>query len=288
MKQTDNTHSTAHNLRILTANVNGLNNPNKRNKTFNLLKTKKTDLALLQETHLTKTTETQWQKEWAGISFWNSGPTHQSAGVAILLNKNFECKIQNIAIDNIGRYISISFIQDKQTFQIVNLYGPNKPFQRENFFQQLNNYVNSTQNTIIGGDFNMVTDLKDRIGGSICYTHLVGSSSLNKILNNQKLYDTWRKVNPKRSEFTYHRPKSNIHSRIDRSYAPHNLRIIQSYILPFQYTDHEALITEFILRSRIRGPGYWKLNTSILEHKTFKDATQNFCNDWQNQKVMIV
>ena len=117
MKQTDNTYSMTHKLRILTANVNGLNNPNKRNKIFNLLKTNETDLALLQETLSTKTTETQWQKEWAGISFWNSGPTHQSTRVAIFFNKNFDCEIQNIVTDNIGRLISISFTQIKQTFQ---------------------------------------------------------------------------------------------------------------------------------------------------------------------------
>ena len=45
------------------------------------------------------------------------------------------------------------------------------------------------------------------------------------------------------------------------------------------------MITEFILRSRTRAPEYWKLNTSILEYKTFKDTTQNFWNDWQNQKA---
>ena len=95
----------------------------------------------------------------------------------------------------------------------------------ENFFQQLNNYVNSTQNTIIRGDLNMVADLKDKIGGAICNTHLAGSNSLNEILNAQKFYDIWRKLHPQKSEFTYHRPKSNINSRLDRIYASHNLHI---------------------------------------------------------------
>ena len=118
MKQTDNIHSTTHKLRILTANVNGLNNPNKRNKILNLLKTKKNRLSLTtRNTHPTKMTETQWQKEWVGISFWNSNPTHQSAGAAILFNKKFKCKIQNIVADNIGRLISISFTLNKQTFK---------------------------------------------------------------------------------------------------------------------------------------------------------------------------
>ena len=30
------------------------------------------------------------------MSFWNSGPNHQTAGVAIFLKKDFEGKLQNM------------------------------------------------------------------------------------------------------------------------------------------------------------------------------------------------
>ena len=39
------------------------------------------------------------------------------------------------------------------------------------------------------------------------------------------------------------------------------------------------------MRSRIRGAGYWKLNTSILERQPFSDVTQKFWHDWQDQKL---
>ena len=42
----------------------------------------------------------------------------------------------------------------------------------------------------------MVTDLTDRNGGYICNTYLVGSLSLNHLLNTRKLCDTWRKNTP--------------------------------------------------------------------------------------------
>ena len=45
------------------ANVNGLHNLNKRNKIFNLLRTKKIDPALLQKTQSTSMSEVRWQKE---------------------------------------------------------------------------------------------------------------------------------------------------------------------------------------------------------------------------------
>ena len=108
----------------------------------------------------------------------------------------------------------------------------------------------------------MVEDLNDRFGGSICNTHLVGSQALSNLIQNQNLQDTWRKMNPHKSEFTYLWIQSNIHSRLDRIYATKNINVLYSKIIPFQHSDHDALITEFILRAGLRGPGYWKLSTS--------------------------
>ena len=108
----------------------------------------------------------------------------------------------------------------------------------------------------------MVEDLNDRFGGSICNTHLVGSQALSNLIQNQNLQDTWRKMNPHKSEFTYLWIQSNIHSRLDRIYATKNINVLYSKIIPFQHSDHDVLITEFILRAGLRGPGYWKLSTS--------------------------
>ena len=79
---------------------------------------------------------------------------------------------------------------NKQNFHITTLYCPNKPHYRENFFQSLTNHITSTQKTIIGGDFNMVTEFRERTGGTICNTHLLGSILLHELLKNQNLQDT--------------------------------------------------------------------------------------------------
>ena len=158
----------------------------------------------MQETHSTKNTEKQWQKEWDRMSFWNSGPPHQTAGIASLFSKNFPGKIHNIKNDNTERISTISFTLNKQLFNIVNIYGPNKPYQRENYFQSLNDFTINAQNTIIGVDFNMVEKLKDRFDGAINNTHLVGSENLKTWIRIQNLHDTWRKINPEKDEFTSH------------------------------------------------------------------------------------
>ena len=84
----------------------------------------------------------------------------------------------------------------------------------------------------------MVIELRDRIGGTICNSHLVGSISLNQIIFNQKLHDTWWKMNPTKTEYTYHK---------NQLYTSQNLTIVKSFILPSQYSDHDDLLTEFAL-----------------------------------------
>ena len=119
-----------------------------------------------------------------------------------------------------------------------------------------------------------VTKFRDRTGGTSSNIHLLRSIPLNELLKKQNLQDTWRKIHPNKTNYTYHRTLSNIHSRLDRSYSSQNLNVIDSKILPFQYSDHNALFAEFLLRVRFQG--YWKLNTSILEHETFRIAFQIF------------
>ena len=178
--------------------------------------------------------------------------------------------------DNAGKIITVTFTLNKQNFHITTLHGPNKPHHRENFFQSLTNHITSNQNTIIGADFNMVTEFRDRTGGTICNTHLLGSIPLNELLKNQNLQDTWRKIHPNKINYTYHKTLSNIHSRLDKICSSQNLNIIDSKILPFQYSDHDTLFAEFLLWVRTRCPGYWKLNTSTLDHETFRIAFQIF------------
>ena len=167
---------------------------------------------------------------------------------------------------------------------ITTLYGPKKTHHRENLFQSLTNHITSNQNTITVGDFNMATEFRDRTGGAIFNTHLLGSIPLNKLLKNQNLQHTWRKLHTNKINYTYHRTLSNINSRLDRIYSSQNFNTVDSKILPSQYSGHEALFAEFHLRVRTPGPGYWKYNTSILDHENFCIAFQNFWQEWKQQQ----
>ena len=60
------------NLQIVSLNVRGLQNKNKRNRIFQHFNVKKYEIILLQETHSTQQDGNEWKKEWEGPAFFSS------------------------------------------------------------------------------------------------------------------------------------------------------------------------------------------------------------------------
>ena len=124
--------------------------------------------------HFTQDTTAERETEWDGMSKWNTGPSNQSASVAILLNQNLKYKIQNINSDNLSRRLSIDIEIENETFQILNIYSPNKPQYKENFLNETNKYIKK---------------LRDK-GGNINNSHLISLKAINKLKNDHNLEDT--------------------------------------------------------------------------------------------------
>lgn len=124
--------------------------------------------------HFTQDTTAERETEWDRISNWNTGPSNQSASVAILLNQNLKYKIQNINSDNLDRRLSIDIEIENETFQILNIYGSNKRQYKENFLNETNKYIKK---------------LRDK-GGNINNSHLISLKAINKLKNDHNLEDT--------------------------------------------------------------------------------------------------
>ena len=229
MEKIDETKTT--DITITTINVNGLNDILKRNKTFNWFKLQKSDITLIQETHPTNVTASQWTKEWDGVSLLNSGPTNQSAGVAILISKHIKHEILSTNSDNLGRRISIDIKIQNETYQILNIYAPNKPKTNENFFEETNHYIKNFKNVILAGNFNIVEELRDRKRGNINNTHLIVLKAISKLKNNHNLEHTWRLKHPNTNAFTYHDNYYTRKRRIDRIYKIQNSPIKTTQII---------------------------------------------------------
>ena len=139
------------------------------------------------------------------------------------------------------------------------------------------------------GDCNIVKDLTmDRQGGNPNRQHQYGLKELNKINQNCNLIDIWRTQNKFKMRFTYQNNFLDFKSRIDRIYLckrTGKIFCILSDILPNNLFDHHliCLLLKNITINKT-GPSYWKLNTSILENKAYKQKIESFCQHWQNME----
>ena len=101
------------------------------------------------------------------------------------------------------------------------------------------------------------------------------------------LQDLWRKRFPNRKQFTWSNGQQTHQSRIDRIYIPSNwiTKSSNANILPFSWSDHDLVTSTFDLpQNSIRGPGTWKLNTSVLQEQAYKELISKFLKTWRLEK----
>jgi exonuclease III len=271
-------------INILTCNINGLNDQTKRDNFFGFLKKSSYDLILLQETKSGPSTVKQWGDEWTGESIWNSGPSHSCCGVAILSKSNIS--LTELKRDANGRILNAMIKIDEHEMQVLNIYAPNVPRERRHFFGDLGEFSQDTGlPVLLAGDFNMVESLPlDTEGTNNAKYHTYGISELGVFRGKYNLVDVFRYKFPTKREFTWR--NQTVKCRLDRIYCPDKVakKTTRSKILTNPFSDHEFVSTTVNFSQFRRGPGYWKLNCSLLEIEVHRQKIELLIQDWQTKK----
>ena len=280
-------------LKLATLNVRGLRNQTKRQFLFSFLEQQNLDIIALQEVHFSSKDIEKWGNEWEGQSFWHRGGTN-TAGVALLFKKNLDCKVEVTDRDFNGSIMCAKITFQDFTFQILNVYGPN---QNQNtrrscneFYEEAYQMLDPETPTVMCGDFNMVENLDlDRHGGTPKLLHTWGIEALREIKGDFLLTDVWRHKHQQKKEFTWHSPNVgvDIRSRLDRIYAHTDIleNVNEVAIVPFSWSDHDMVTMKFSVPGHMnRGPGYWKLNTLLLQDSEYLEWIKSFWHEWRTQK----
>ncbi|KAJ7699611.1 hypothetical protein B0H17DRAFT_926310 [Mycena rosella] len=187
-----------------------------------------------QETHMDHIAASQLKNiygKW--FKLFNSGhpiKPNSTAGVSILLNKKY------VDTENVKEYVLIEGhaimlvipSHRGETINILNIYAPNTPLERERMWAQLwhchleNPELPFPTETL--GDWNFVEDIKDRTSNKeetvplsfICLKALF------------RMQDGWRTTFPDANEYTCFQKRTNVTtnethvsgSRLDRIYVP--------------------------------------------------------------------
>ena len=265
--------------------MNGIAKSNKRNTIFYYLRKLNLDIICLQETHGSNTTE-EWTKEWGGKAYWSNG-TCKSRGTAILFKTGTNFDISDIKTDVDGRILSINAKTDDVELNIMSVYAPIDARERKDFFGNIEGYITKTQYTVIAGDFNCVSNIiLDKQGGNP-HRGLAGNDELTKTTENLKIKDIWRSKHPAEKQYTWKNANLTIRSRLDKIYISEDLveETTTAEIKTCPYSDHNMVTTTMTIpKANSRGPGYWKMNTTILTDKQYNIEMTAYLKLWTTEK----
>ncbi|KAL4534342.1 hypothetical protein Ndes2437B_g03622 [Nannochloris sp. 'desiccata'] len=223
-------------LKIGSHNLCGLVNRQKIGKAARLWRDCSYGIVCLQETHtslensITSERAENWREhllDLGWLTFFSHG-TRNSAGVciaidAILLDSGILQALdeQSICNNTPGRGIKIRIKWAGHDFDLINVYLPNNPTEQKSFLQILQPEVDPQRPTLIAGDFNFVEcRAVDRHRGNSSNgdpAHTTWKTLFSSFT------DTYRRLHPRRREFSFFHRDQRSASRIDRVHASHTL-----------------------------------------------------------------
>ena len=263
-------------IKVVSLNTWGLMNDLKRRKVFRYLKRTDADICFIQETHCNKNLEKIFLNEW-GAKCWFSNGESNARGVAILCNKKFANKVVEVHRDLNGRFIICKMNIGEYNYAIANVYAPN--VNNAGYFNEIFEKITAMNciHVIIGGDFNVVQDV--RLDRSIerDYNKL-NKLEIEKAKEALELCDIWRIQNPDKKCFTWMKGKEKISwSRIDYFLVSQSLCNLctKTDISPSVQTDHSLISMEWTTEEVKRGPGIWKMNEQLLQDEAFCQEMEN-------------
>ena len=269
---------------FLTLNINGLRDQVKRAAFLRWLLLLQADIACLQETHSSSSAEaTSWFSS-SGFDVVASHGSVKSAGTCILYKR--PCKLIDSFTDDAGRLASCKFELYGKIFQVASIYAPNRNPERNAFLDFLPAFLDESLPTLLTGDFNAVFDpTLDRRGGAPSpYRESV--ASLTNLFSLFGCSDVWRAHHPVLHSYSWTSHDGTIASRIDLIGCPHDWVAGDSSSdrIPCPFSDHCAVSARLTIPESVpRGPGFWKLNCSLLSDPDYISLVSNFWLFWQSR-----
>ena len=250
---------------IFSQNCQGLNNMQKRRDLFQYIRTRKYNIACLQDVHIDRDMLSYVKSEWGyNLVLSAKEGTIASRDTMIWINNNFPCDIGRTLLDSNGNFIIMELKMSDKTLTLSSIYGPNddRPQFNKNLRKNISDFSND--NVVICGDWNLVLDPDMDTKN---YRHINNPNARQEVLkfidedqyidifrfiNDDKGF-TWRRLNPEKKQ-----------ARLDYFLvSEENFQYCYDCkVLPGYRTDHSGIILK--LNQNEKGRSYWKFNNSLL------------------------
>ena len=255
----------------------GLRDSSKRTRLLGELKNLGLDVAAVQEIHFTCGADCRvLESDFNVFSIYGSCT---SAGVSLLVGLSLDADVNVVFAGDGGRLVVADVAVKSFKFRLVAVYASNIAAERVSFFCRLAPFLDDTKRIVLMGDWNAILDPKiDKVGRGAsrlgrCESSLVG------FMTRHDLVDRFHLVHPGREKWTWldSSPSAKAGSYLDRVLA--RRADIDFVSCPtfhlIAWTDHKLVRVSLRLANRPSLAGYWKLNTSLLEIRDFRDRLES-------------
>lgn len=258
------------NIKIVTLNVNGLNNPIKRKRVLSTIRKENVQVLFLQETKLNDEEHDKFKKMGYRNTFYSSNEPNNKRGVAILIPNSVQFECQKEIKDKNGRYILIKGKLRNELITMINIYAP--PGSKKSFYRSLFDIIALEAEGILvcGGDLNVT--LKSLDTTSPRYQHKPLSRFINTMLEEVGIIDIWRDVHPLDKDYTYYSGSHRIYSRIDyfliNTCDRNRVRVCE--IGTMTVSDHSPVFLTINIDNKNKN-SLWRLNIGMLNNEKVKE-----------------
>lgn len=264
----------SNNVKMMSLNVNGLNNPLKRQKVMTKIKKEKAQIIFLQETLLTQSEHNKLKRYGYNNLYCSSFKEGCRRGVAILISNTVQFYFEKKCKDKEGRYVAVMGRIENEPVTLINIYAP--PESDKCFFKCIFDIITAEAKGILicGGDLNVIRNYKlDTTSLKKNRTHL--TRYINTLLEEMGMINVWRSLHPLEKDFTHYSAAHKVHSRIDYFFMNQEdkHRVREYRIGAANLSDHNPLHLIINITNRKRHT-IWRLNLGIHNNDQRKEKVK--------------
>ena len=271
-------------LSITSINVRGLRNKEKCKAIFDYYRSR-SDILCIQESHSEINDERIWENEWGGKVYFCHGSTNSRGCMMCIKRSNFMPEVKKIKMSTDGRYICCDMLYAGTTFNLINVYAPNKD--SPGFFEEmLHCSEDFSEKKVIIGDFNLTLNISLDRKNSVQNNHKA-AEFIKNYMDTNMLEDVWRVRNEEKRRYSWYARGRGIASRLDFVLASQGItRNIQEVLyIAGIHTDHSAIHCVMECHENIKGPGYWKMNTNLIKDTGFLEGLCELVQSLKSQTM---
>ena len=160
----------------------------------------------------------------------------------------------------------------EQEFTLINIYGPNRD--NPDFYTKIKETIEnanlSLTHIIWGGDWNLVLNPNLDYHNYKNVNNPKAQEKVIEIMEEMRLVDIWREMNPETLQYTWRRARPLQQSRLDFFLISETLLsfVKDSKILYGYRSDHSFVSVEFEFKKEEKRSNYWKFNSSLLSKES--------------------